>query len=265
MHMRVEATVADVASGSPNAPLKLGPEAAVIEAAVALAVARESLVVITTSPPVIVGGYNVLSVIRGRANPWSALYTTRAADVAWTPIYARPEEGLGEVLDRMRSAGRYNALIMEGDSISGLLTTLDIMRFLHGTGALRGVAPRGSAAIAVDPDTPLGNAIDLMMAKGIRRLLLSGTEFAVSDRSLMRGTLDGGLLLRLRDDPEGTLSDPITKYSYVLERPAIIPEGADAHEAAELILRAEDRVAVTEDRGAILTPWDLSIRLLLDM
>ncbi|BBE42192.1 CBS domain-containing protein [Conexivisphaera calida] len=261
--MHVDAAVADVISGSPNAPLRLGPEAAVIEAAVALAVAKESLVVIQKSPPLIVGGYNVLSVVHGSKNPWPALYRTRAADVAWTPVYARPEERIDDALDRMRSAGQYNALVMEGDSISGLLTTLDLMRFLHGTGALRGIAPRGSAAIAADPDTSLGGAIHVMMGRGIRRLLLSGTEFSVSDHSLMRGALDGGLLLRLRDDPEKALSDPVTRYGYVLERPVVLPEGADAQEAAELILRAEDRVAVTEDRGTILTPWDLSVRSLL--
>ncbi len=264
--MRVDAAVADGTSRSPNAALLLGPDAALIEAAIALAIARESLVVIRTSPPVIVSGYNVLSAIHGSGDPWSVLYRTRAADLAWTPVYALPDERIMDVVDRMRSAGRYNALVVEGgsNSIVGLLTTLDLMRFLHGIGALRGIEPRGSAAIAVDPDASFGGVIDAMIRRGLRRLVLSGTEFAISDRSLMRGSLDGGLLLRLRDDPGGALSDPVMRYSYMLERPAIIPDGADAQSAAELLLRTEDRVAVSEDRGMIITPWDLSIRPLLD-
>lgn len=261
--MRVDARVADVVSRSPNAPLQLGPGAAAIEAAIALALARESIVVISTSPPRIVAGYGIIALIRGADNPWAALYTTRAVDVSWTPVYARPDEQLMDVVDRMRSSGRYNALVMEGDRVSGLLTTLDLARFLHSIGALRGKAPAGSAIVGIDPDVSLGGAMDVMIERGLRRLAISGTDFMVSDRSLMRGTLDGGLLLRLRDDPVGTFSSPVSGYSYMLERPAILPGGADAHAALDILLRSSDRVLVTDDRGTVITPWDLSIRYLL--
>jgi CBS domain-containing protein len=259
----VDARVADVVSRSPNAPLQLGPGAAAIEAAVALALARESIVVISTSPPRIVGGYGIIALIRGADNPWTALYVTRAVEVSWTPVYARPDEQIMDVVDRMRSSGHYNALVMEGDRISGLLTTLDLARFLHSIGALRGKAPVGSAIVGIDPDASLGAAMDLMIGRGLRRLAISGTDFMVSDRSLMRGALDGGLLLRLRDDPVGALSGPVSGYGYMLERPAVLPGGADAHSALDMLLRSSDRVLVTDDRGTVITPWDLSIRYLL--
>ncbi len=184
----MDARVADVVSRSPNAPLQLGPGAAAIEAAVALALARESIVVISTSPPRIVGGYGIIALIRGADNPWTALYMARAVDVSWTPVYARPDEQIMDVVDRMRSSGHYNALVMEGDRISGLLTTLDLARFLHSIGALRGKAPVGSAIVGIDPDVSLGAAMDLMIERGLRRLAISGTDFMVSDRSLMRGS-----------------------------------------------------------------------------
>ncbi|MGC8555945.1 MAG: CBS domain-containing protein [Conexivisphaera sp.] len=262
--MRVDASIAEVVSGSPNAPLALAPDAVLIEAAVALAVARESLVVVRHRPPVIVDGYNVLSAILGSDDPWRTLYTARAADSARMPVYALPSDRLMDVVDRMRSAGRYNALVMEGDRVAGLLTTLDIARFLHSRGALKGVEPRGSAAVGVDPETPLRGILETMVGMGLRRLVLSGTGLTVSDRSLLRGLMDGGFLVKLRDDPRGALSDPVSLHAYMLERPGVLRAGADAHEALEALLMTSDHVLISEDGGTIVTPWDLAIRPLLD-
>ena len=96
----------------------------------------------------------------------------------------------------------------------------------------------------------------------MRRLLVEGRGLIVSDSSILRA-LFPGLLYELRDEPKRLLESSITSRRGVLVRPGRLDPDLSSLDAMRSILSLESRCLVNEELNAILTPWDLTVKLWL--
>ena len=214
----------------------------------------------------IVLGYSVLRMVN-RKNVWATLYKTKISEAKMQPLLARPGDDLTLVIDRLRKKGWGYAVIVDPKKKpTNLLGLLDLAIFYvrsgvsHNLSAL--VNDNATAPLkTVSEDYSVFNAIKMMLEQHVRRLYLERLKLIVSDRGIIKWLLSEKLE-SLRDKPKEVLDAPLSKMSGHLHRPEFVDGRTTGAEALDLIISNEAHCVVTKDTRRILTPWDITTRLL---
>jgi CBS domain-containing protein len=96
-------------------------------------------------------------------------------------ITVSPSASVIEAARTMSLRGAGSALVMDGDRVSGIFTERDIMRALAQENADIGRTSRvdswmSSDLVTVGPEATVGEALDVMLAKGFRHLVVVGGD-----------------------------------------------------------------------------------------
>jgi CBS domain-containing protein len=98
-------------------------------------------------------------------------------------IVVAPSASVTEAARAMSLGGAGSALIMDGDRASGIFTERDILRALAKENADVGRTSRvedwmSRNPVTVVPDATLGEALDMMLDRGFRHLVVAATSGA---------------------------------------------------------------------------------------
>lgn len=241
------------------------PEDPVITAGMAIRVLGVEAVAVYSPAKGIHGvftGYNFLSLLEKSPEAiWQALYKTRCYEVDWRPLSARPEEGLIDVLRRMYERKRGYVIIPRPGEPPLLMGVIAVLKLLAERSGRVGI-PVGELAtpgpISLAPDSTVHELIKTMIGKGVRRVLIG--DRVATDRDVVRYLLEREVDA-LRSSPLKALQRRIGDLLGELPTPAVVERGRDVGEAFRLVAENPSYTAVTSDWGAILTPWDLTVKL----
>jgi CBS domain-containing protein len=92
-------------------------------------------------------------------------------------IVVAPSASVIEAARTMSHGGAGSALVMDGDRVTGIFTERDILRALAQENADVGRTSRVDTwmshdPVTVEPDATVGEALDIMLAKGFRHLVV---------------------------------------------------------------------------------------------
>ncbi len=180
-------------------------------------------------------------------------------DVA-LPLY---DLSVSNILNYMFYTKFGNVCLLQEDSLVGIISLRDIVRYAYSqlidTGVKTGeVASR--AVIRVSRDATLLDVIDLMLTRGVRRVIYEdGDERRViNDMGVIQYAFSNENLAAMRDTPEEFFSRPVEELPMVEVGVAEI--GMDVAETWGEIYRSPAGCLFVEDTDMILTPWDAVIK-----
>jgi len=214
-------------------------------------------------------GYNVLRLINPKTL-WTTFYQTKIADSKMRVLLVKPDDDAQSVFKRILNHGWGYAIVVDSAGRpKNLIGLLDIANFLVKSGfsaIVRNtrVRERGSNPLVTATEgTSILMAIAVMLDKHVRRLFVRESELIVSDRGLIKWLLSPKNVGRLRDWPQEVLESPISSLGPMLHKPVFVEGDLDATTALEMIHDEDARCLITKDRKTILTPWDLTISLVV--
>ncbi|MDJ0270672.1 MAG: CBS domain-containing protein [Aigarchaeota archaeon] len=156
-----------------------------------------------------------------------------------------------------------NVCLLQEDSLVGIISLRDIVRYAYSqlidTGVKTGeVASR--AVIQVSRDSTLLDVIDLMLTRGVRRVIFEdgGEKRVINDMGVIQYTFSSESLAAMRDSPEKFFSMPVEELPMVEAGVAEI--GMDVSETWREIYRSPAGCLFVENTNMILTPWDAVIK-----
>jgi predicted transcriptional regulator len=212
-------------------------------------------------------GYNIISLINKHGNNiWSALYKTRAIDIAWSVLTISMNETLFYLIKNFQEKNMGYSLVLENNKPISIIGLLDIIKFYAYTGItnqlknIRVYDLLSKPLIKISAETSLKEAISIMLNKRVRRLFIEKFNLILSDRSIIRKLLTFPLIERLRDKPREVLAMPIRSLTPMLQKPGIISHNNTFDTAVNTLLESEAHCLVTDDFSGILTPWDLVVK-----
>lgn len=216
----------------------------------------------------IVIGYNVLRLINPK-NLWSTFYQTKISAAKMRVLLAKPQDGLEKTVKSIMKRGwGYAVVADEQGKPVRLIGLLDLASFYVKSGMSEGfrsshVRGKGSTpVITIDEKTTASMAVQKMLGKHVRRLLLKESGLILSDRGVIKWLLSPETTAKLRDSPRDVLETPLSGLSQFFHKPALVDPDADLPTALKLLDQYDARCLVTKDHNEIITPWDLTIRLL---
>jgi CBS domain-containing protein len=212
-------------------------------------------------------GYNVITLLHrvGSTSPerlWAALYKTPVYDLGWLTLQAETAMSLEDLVAGMRARGWGYALVHHGET-QHLIGVLDVARFLVSSGALERTSLRlldiaTGNVVSVRRDSRLFDLIGVMLHKKVRRVVLEGGDYVITDRGILQYIVSNQALEMLRDNPEKLMNTPLDELTPYVGRPEILSGDTHISTAFKKLVEKEPYTVLTEERKHILTPWDIT-------
>jgi CBS domain-containing protein len=212
-------------------------------------------------------GYNVITLLYrvGSTSPerlWAALYKTPVYDVGWLTLQAETTKSLEDLVAGMRARGWGYAVVHHGET-QHLIGVLDVARFLVSSGALEKTSLRlldiaTGNVVSVRRDSRLFDLIGVMLRRRVRRVVLEGGEYVITDRGVLQYIVSNQALEMLRDNPEKLMNTPLDELTQYVGRPEILSGDTHISTAFKKLVEKEPYTVLTEERKHILTPWDIT-------
>jgi CBS domain-containing protein len=263
-------TVFDVLRYVDRAAPIIGEDDAVIKALVVLKALDVPALAVVNRRGEVVGvftGYNVITLLYrvGSTSPeklWAALYKTPVYDVGWLTLQAETTKSLEDLVAGMRARGRGYAVVHHGET-QHLIGVLDVARFLVSSGALEKTSLRlldiaTGNVVSVRRDSRLFDLMGVMLRRRVRRVVLEGGEYVITDRGVLQYLVSNQALEMLRDNPTKLMNTPLDELTQYVGRPEILSGDTHISTAFKKLVEKEPYTALTEDRKHILTPWDIT-------
>jgi CBS domain-containing protein len=220
-------------------------------------------------PTGVILGYNVLRLVDTKT-VWSTFYQTKIADSKMRVLLAKPEDDVQTLMNSIVHHGWGYAIVVNANGAPiNLIGLLDIAQFLVKSGytaKVTNVRARDKASnplVSISEGITVMAAIQTMLDSHVRRLFVKESELVISDRGVIKWLLSPANLGRLRDAPSEVLAASVGSLGPLLHKPAFVAKDLDAEKALQLINRENARCLITDDRTMILTPWDLTVSLLV--
>jgi CBS domain-containing protein len=174
---------------------------------------------------------------------------------------------LEDLVANMRAREWGFALVRLGETIQ-LVNILDVARFLVSSGALERTSLRlvdiaTGNVVSAGWDLTLLDLMGVMLHKKIRRVVLEGGEYVITDRGIMQYLVSNQALEMLRDNPTKLMNTPLDELTQYIGRPEILSGDTHISTAFKKLVEKEPYTVLTEERKHILTPWDIT-KLLKD-
>jgi len=263
-------TVFDVLRYVDRATPIIGEDDAVINALVVLKALEVPALAVVNRRGEVVGvfaGYNVITLLHrvGLTSPeklWAALYKTPVYDVGWLTLQAETTKSLEDLVTGMRARGWGYAVVHHGET-QHLIGVLDVARFLVSSGALEKTSLRlldiaTGNVVSVRRDSRLFDLMGVMLRRRVRRVVLEGGEYVITDRGVLQYLVSNQALEMLRDDPAKLMNTPLDELTQYVGRPEILSGDTHISTAFKKLVEKEPYTALTEERKHILTPWDIT-------
>jgi CBS domain-containing protein len=263
-------TVLDVLKYVNGATFIISEDDSVINALVVLkALDLPALAVVNRRGEVVgvFAGYNFITLLHrvGSTSPerlWAALYRTPLHDVDWLTLQTETAMSLEDLVTGMRARGWGYALVHHGET-QHLIGVLDVARFLVSSGALERMSLRlldiaTGNVVSVGRDSTLFDLIGVMLHKKVRRVVLEGGDYVITDRGILQYIVSNQALEMLRDNPEKLMNTPLDELTPYVGRPEILSGDTHISTAFKKLVEKEPYTVLTEERKHILTPWDIT-------
>jgi CBS domain-containing protein len=252
-----------------TAPI-ISEDDAVIKALVVLKALEPAAILVVNKRGEAVGvlvTYGVFTLLHevGSTSPeklWAALYKTPAYDVDWLSLPVETTVSLEDLVANMRAREWGFALVRLGETIQ-LVNILDVARFLVSSGALERTSLRlldiaTGNVVSVSRDSTLFDLIGVMLRRRVRRVVLEGGEYVVTDRGVLQYIVSNQALEMLRDNPEKLMNTPLDELTPYVGRPEILSGDTHISTAFKKLVEKEPYTVLTEERKHVLTPWDIT-------
>ena len=214
-------------------------------------------------------GYNVLRLLNPKTL-WTTFYQTKIVDSKMRVLLVKPGDEVRGVFKRILDHGWGYAIVVDAaGKPKNLIGLLDIANFMIKSGFSAvvkntRVRERGSNPLVTTTESAtVLAAIGVMLDKHVRRLFVRESELILSDRGLIKWILSPANVGRLRDSPQEVLGSPVSSMRPMLHKPSFVEYDTDAATALKKIYDEDARCLITNDRKMILTPWDLTISLVV--
>jgi CBS domain-containing protein len=112
--------------------------------------------------------------------------------------------------------------------------------------------------VSVGWDLTLFDLIGVMLRRRVRRVVLEGGEYVITDRGVLQYIVSNQALEMLRDNPEKLMNTPLDELTQYLGRPEILSGDTHISTALKKLVEKEPYTVLTEERKHILTPWDIT-------
>jgi CBS domain-containing protein len=212
-------------------------------------------------------GYNVITLLYrvGLKSPeklWAALYKTPVYDVGWLTLQAETTKSLKDLVTDMRARGWGYAVVHHGKT-QHLIGVLDVARFLVSSGVLERTSLRlvdiaTGNVVSVRRDSRLFDLIGVMLRRRVRRVVLEGGEYVITDRGVLQYIVSNQALEMLRDNPTKLMNTPLDELTPYVGRPEILRGETHISTAFKKLVEKEPYTVLTEERKHILTLWDIT-------
>jgi CBS domain-containing protein len=252
-----------------TAPI-IGEDDAVIKALVVLKALEPAAILVVNKRGEavgVLGTYGVFTLLHevGSTSPeklWAALYKTSVYDVDWLSLPVETTVSLEDLVANMRAREWGFALVRLGETIQ-LVNILDVARFLVSSGALERTSLRlvdiaTGNVVSAGWDLTLLDLMGVMLHKKIRRVVLEGGEYVITDRGIMQYLVSNQALEMLRDNPTKLMNTPLDELTQYIGRPEILSGDTHISTALKKLVEKEPYTVLTEERKHILTPWDIT-------
>jgi CBS domain-containing protein len=252
-----------------TAPI-IGEDDSVIKALVVLKALDLPALAVVNGRGEVVGvftGYNVITLLYrvGSTSPeklWAALYKTPLHDVDWLTLQAETTTSLEDLVTGMR-AREWGFASVRLEGAQHLVSILDVARFLVSSGALERTSLRlldivTGNVVSVSRDSTLFDLICVMLRRRVRRVVLEGGEYVVTDRGVLQYIVSNQALEMLRDNPEKLMNTPLDELTPYVGRPEILSGDTHVSTAFKKLVEKEPYTVLTEERKHVLTPWDIT-------
>jgi hypothetical protein len=218
----------------------------------------------------IILGYCVLRLINAK-DLWSVFYKTKVSTVKIPVFAARPQDNLQRTVGVIFSKGWGYVVIVDSENKpTNLIGLLDLAAFYLKSGVASRLARMRVNDKALTKLFTIGEgatvlrAVQTMLDGHTRRLLVKESKLILSDRGVIKWLLSPSIMTKLRDSPKEVLATRLSSISEILHTPSLVDPEMDGATALELITRNDAHCVVTKDMKQILTPWDLTVRLLFE-
>ena len=252
-----------------TAPI-IGEDDAVIKALVVLKALDVPALAVVNQRGKVVGvftGYNLIAFLHmvvstGSESLWPYLYKVSLYDVGWSILSTEPDEALEKLVSRMLVRRWGYAVIHHGET-QHVIGVLDVARFLVSSGALERTSLRlldiaTGNVVSVRRDSTLFDLIGVMLRRRVRRVVLEGGEYVITDRGVLQYIVSNQALEMLRDNPIKLMNTPLDELTQYVGRPEILSGDTHISTAFKKLVEKEPYTALTEERKHILTPWDIT-------
>jgi len=207
-----------------------------------------------------IGSYSLLKKIAETApKDYGKLLRTPARECLVLIGSCHFDDPLDELLHVFDFTGFGNARIDRGARFT-LITLADIVDLVR-KGALESGMPAtavGSPVLVISPDAPLKEAIDKMLAAGVRRLFVEGKMPAfVSDRSIVSFMFGGERLELVKESPERWIDAKVSDARF--QHAPVMPAGGTLSEAATIMGPRPDACVLTDD-DKVVSRWDMIMK-----
>jgi CBS domain-containing protein len=263
-------TVFDVLRYVDRATPIIGEDDSVIKALVVLKALEPAAILVVNKRGEAVGVLGTCGVFTllhevGSTSPeklWAALYKTSVYDVDWLSLQVETTVSLEDLVADMRARGLGFALVRLGETIQ-LVNILDVSSFLVSSGALERTSLRlvdiaTGNVVSVGWDLILFDLIGVMLRRRVRRVVLEGGEYVITDRGIMQYLVSNQALEMLRDNPTKLINTPLDELTQYVGRPEILSGDTYISTAFKKLVEKEPYTVLTEERKHILTPWDIT-------
>jgi CBS domain-containing protein len=216
----------------------------------------------------IILGYCVLRLVSPK-NLWSVFYQTKVTTVKLPALTATPKDDLQKTVNRIMNKGwGYAVVVDERGKPTNLVGLLDLAAFYLKSGVASALSDKyvkdkaSTPLFSVKQDVTVLGAIQAMLDKHARRLLVEESGKVLSDRSVIKWLLSPDNMTKLRDSPKEIMASKVSAMDEVLHIPTFVDPDTNGETALDLITKNDAHCVITKDRTQILTPWDLTVRLL---
>ncbi len=263
-------TVLDVLKHVDRTARTIPMDAPVIEALAAFkALNMPALAVVGRQDGVtgVITGYNLITFLQKVASKspeklWAALYKTEIYNIDWLTLQSETTTSLEDLLIEMR-ARRWGFTLVCSKGSQHLVSILDITKFLVFSGVFERVSLRlldiaTSNVVSVRGDLTIFDLVGVMLRRRIRRVVLEGEDYIITDRGVLQYFVSDQALQILRDRPEELMETTLDALTPYVGKPKILSRDTPLSEVLKKLVEKEPYTVLTQDRKQILTPWDIT-------
>ena len=224
----------------------------------ALVLVDEILPMKTGSKFAFVSGYSILNVLH-KTHPddsYKALFGACERFPVWMESVSS-DRTLRDLLTAFNE-GRFGFTVVTKEDMFATVGLSDVLE-LYQTGMMGSDLTVGEVAsqpIALDKETSVREALNLMIEKRIRRVFVRGTSAYVSDRELVSSIFSPRRLKEARYSPKATLEGTLLEAGPVDSFQ--VEDAMPLREAAQMVGRLQGG-AITCENG-VVTPWDVVMK-----
>lgn len=205
-----------------------------------------------------VGGYSVLNSLRNTPpkDSYTALFQPCEGSMVQIPSLDS-KAALGDLLLQFRRE-RFGFAEVNNGPMFAAVGLSDVLR-LYREGMLGSDLPVAEVAtprISLGRETPLREAISVMLERRIRRVFIRGTDAFVSDREIVSHIFSPRELLETKDSPSSMLEGKLADVVPV--EPQKVDPDMTLREAARLITQLQGGALMCD--GGVISPWDIVMK-----